>query len=131
MRSMRPKTLDDADGIPVDIVVENGIAVLQVLPLRDAVGGDQKIDIAATCFLSLRPRATGAKLSRILLKLFAPAVVRVASPATMAMLRFRLPANSLQVLEKIFGSVFERGKDQQFTVCAGRCGRWLGWRLDL
>ena len=33
--------LDDADGIPVEVVVDEPIAILQILPFGDAVGGDQ------------------------------------------------------------------------------------------
>ena len=40
------KTLDDADGIPVDIVVDEVVAVLQVLAFGDAVGSNQKVDAA-------------------------------------------------------------------------------------
>ena len=38
-----PETLDDADGVPVDVVVDHGIAVLQVLALGYAVGGDEQV----------------------------------------------------------------------------------------
>jgi len=35
------KALDEADGIPVDVVIDDGGAVLKVLPLAEAVGGDE------------------------------------------------------------------------------------------
>ena len=38
-----PETLDDADRIPVDVVVDEVVAVLKVLPLADAVGGDEEV----------------------------------------------------------------------------------------
>ena len=40
------EALDDADRVPVDVVVDELIAVLEVLPLGDAVGGDQEVDLA-------------------------------------------------------------------------------------
>ncbi len=39
------KTLDDAYGIPMDIVVDQIVAVLQVLTLRDTVCSDEYIDV--------------------------------------------------------------------------------------
>ena len=41
-----PEPLDDADGIPVDVVVNQIVAVLQVLPLGDAVGCNEHVDFA-------------------------------------------------------------------------------------
>ncbi len=35
-----PKPLDDADGVPMDVVIDEEIGVLEVLALTDAVGGD-------------------------------------------------------------------------------------------
>jgi hypothetical protein len=35
-----PEALDDADGVPVNVVVIEVVAVLEVLALRDAVGAD-------------------------------------------------------------------------------------------
>ena len=46
MRSIAAESLDDADRIPVDVVVDERIAVLEVLTLGDAVGGDEQIDLA-------------------------------------------------------------------------------------
>ena len=40
-----PEALDEPHRVPVDVVVQHGVAVLQVLPLGDAVGGDQQIDL--------------------------------------------------------------------------------------
>src|SRR5438128_1313181 len=40
------ETLDDANGIPVNIVVDNVIAVLEVLALADAVRGDEEVELA-------------------------------------------------------------------------------------
>ena len=40
------EALDDADGIPVDVVVDEAVAVLKVLALGDAVGGDEQVDLA-------------------------------------------------------------------------------------
>ena len=40
------KALDDADGIPVDVVVDEVIAVLKVLALGNAVRGDEQINLA-------------------------------------------------------------------------------------
>ena len=37
--------LDDANGVPVDVVVDHHVAVLQVLALGDAVRGDQNVDV--------------------------------------------------------------------------------------
>ena len=41
-----PEALDDADGIPVDVVIDEEIAILKVLPFADAVGGDEQINFA-------------------------------------------------------------------------------------
>ena len=38
--------LDDADRVPVDVVVDDRVAVLEVLALADAVRGDQQVDFA-------------------------------------------------------------------------------------
>ena len=35
------ETLDDADGVPVDVVIDDGVAVLEVLPFADAIRGDE------------------------------------------------------------------------------------------
>ena len=40
------EALDDADGVPVDVVVDEPVAVLEVLALGDAVGGDQEVELA-------------------------------------------------------------------------------------
>jgi hypothetical protein len=40
------EALDDADGIPVDVVVDQVVAVLKVLAFADAVGGDEEVDFA-------------------------------------------------------------------------------------
>ena len=38
------ETLDDPHGIPMDVVVDDGVAVLEILAFADAVGGDQKVE---------------------------------------------------------------------------------------
>ena len=38
--------LDDADGVPVNVVVDKEIAVLKVLSLTDAIGGDEEINVS-------------------------------------------------------------------------------------
>ena len=43
--SISSKPLDDAYRVPVDVVVDQVIAVLQVLAFGDAVGGDQKVNV--------------------------------------------------------------------------------------
>ena len=40
------ETLDDAHRIPVDVVVDQVVAVLEVLAFADAVGGDEEVDFA-------------------------------------------------------------------------------------
>ena len=40
------EALDDADRIPVDVVVDERVAVLEVLALGNAVGGDEQVDFA-------------------------------------------------------------------------------------
>ena len=40
-----PETLDEPHGVPVNIVVDQIIAVLKVLALRNAVGGNQHVDL--------------------------------------------------------------------------------------
>ena len=41
------EALHDAHGVPVDVVVHQVVAVLEVLALRDAVGGDDDVHVAA------------------------------------------------------------------------------------
>ena len=41
-----PETLDDAHGIPVNVEVYQIVAVLQVLPLADAVGGNEHVNLS-------------------------------------------------------------------------------------
>ena len=43
---MRPKRWMMRTGIPVDVVVDEVVAVLKVLAFGDAVGGDQQVDLA-------------------------------------------------------------------------------------
>ena len=40
------KPLDDPDRVPVDVVIDEVIAVLEVLALGDAIGGDEQVDFA-------------------------------------------------------------------------------------
>jgi hypothetical protein len=40
------ETLDNADRVPVDVVVDDVIAVLEVLPFGKAVGPDEEINLA-------------------------------------------------------------------------------------
>ena len=40
-----PETLDDAHRIPMDVEVDEIVAVLQVLTLADAVGGDEHVNL--------------------------------------------------------------------------------------
>jgi hypothetical protein len=40
------EALDDAHRVPVDVVVDEPVAVLQVLAFGDAVGGDQQVELA-------------------------------------------------------------------------------------
>lgn len=40
------EALDDAHGIPVDVVIDEIVAILQVLAFADAVSGDQQVDLA-------------------------------------------------------------------------------------
>ena len=39
------EALDDADGIPVDVVVDDVVAVLKVLAFGNAIGADEQIDL--------------------------------------------------------------------------------------
>ena len=43
---MRREALDDGNRVPVNVVVDDGVRVLQVLALGDAVGGDQQVQLA-------------------------------------------------------------------------------------
>ena len=38
------EALDDADGVPMDVVVDQIVAILEVLALRDAIRRDEEID---------------------------------------------------------------------------------------
>ena len=39
------KTLDDTHRIPMDVVVDHHVAVLQILPFGDTIRGDQNVDV--------------------------------------------------------------------------------------
>src|SRR6185295_6950381 len=41
-----PEALDDAHRVPVDVVVDQPVAVLEVLAFGNAVGGDQQVEVA-------------------------------------------------------------------------------------
>ena len=41
-----PEALDDADGVPMDVVINQKIAVLKVLTLADAIRGDEEVNIS-------------------------------------------------------------------------------------
>ena len=56
----------------MDVVVQDSIAVLEVLPLGDAVGGDKEINLGGQRRSSPRLRAAGAKLVRMELKSLRP-----------------------------------------------------------
>ena len=47
------KALDNAYGIPVDVVVEHSVAVLQILPLRDTVGSNEQINFSVRAVAAL------------------------------------------------------------------------------
>ena len=40
-----PEALDDAHGVPVDVIVDKVVAVLEVLTFRDAIRSDQDVDV--------------------------------------------------------------------------------------
>jgi hypothetical protein len=62
------ETLDDAHRIPVDVVVDDGVAVLEVLALADAVGGDEQIEFAVAARSSGRSFERGEKEVMMLAK---------------------------------------------------------------
>src|SRR5690349_5147038 len=38
------KALDNANRVPVDVVIDDSVTVLQILAFGDAVGGDENVD---------------------------------------------------------------------------------------
>jgi len=69
----RAKTVDAAEPlmtgrIPVDVVVDDRVAVLEVLALAHAVRGDQKVDFAVSCEVSGRSFERGENAVMMLTK---------------------------------------------------------------
>ena len=56
-----PKALDDAHRVPVDVVIDQQITVLQVLALRDAIGGDQYVNLTVLRHLGHLGALLGAR----------------------------------------------------------------------
>ena len=55
------EALDDAHRVPVDVVVDQPVAVLQVLAFGDAVGGDEQVELALA---GETPRAAPWRVAR-------------------------------------------------------------------
>ena len=75
-----PEPLNNANRIPVNIIIDEQIAVLKVLPLRNAVCGNQS-EISSFCgiaFILARFLERGEKLIRIWLNSALPNVLRFA-----------------------------------------------------
>ena len=115
-----PKTLDDADGIPVNVVVDQGVAVLKVLAFANAIGGDQEVD-----FTLLRQSGNlGAVFSsrgKISENLVVSARAEGGAGGAAAADQGQVDAEFLarpveQRFIEICGSVCKRGKDQDFPV---------------
>ena len=56
-----PEPLDEADRVPVQVVVQDPGAVLEVLPLRDDVGGDEHPDVVSLKVLVLSQVCPGSE----------------------------------------------------------------------
>ena len=115
------EALHDAHGVPVDVVVHQVVAVLEVLALRDAVGGDNDVHVAAEKLrrhhvaLLRRGREAGEHLLHMrghgLYRAGAAVSGNLcARKAELARRKFR------DVLIEVVGGVRERGEHEHLTI---------------
>ena len=115
------EALHDAHGVPVDVVVDHHVAVLQVLPLADAVRGDQDVDVAI-----LQPRVgdvaflgLGAETGEDVAHVAADLPDRAPAGPRTGYLR-RLKTEGLGVFADVFvqvvGGIGERGEYEDLPV---------------
>ena len=125
--------LDDAHRVPVDVVVDEQVAVLQVLPFRNAVGRDQHVDFRVLRKVRLfgaafRARAEVGENLVVVRAAQRRGVAAVA--ADQRDMAAAAPHRGAQVGVEIARGVGERGEDQHLAVLApvhgGRRGRPLG-----
>ena len=114
------ETLHDTNRVPVHIVIDHAIAVLEVLPLRDAIRCEDDVDLALTIregigFLRTRRETT----EDILEATTRPALSRD-SIASACHLRARQAVAPLQIrcqlVIEIGNGVSESAEDEYFSV---------------
>jgi hypothetical protein len=119
--------LNDPDGVPVDVVVDDRVAVLEVLALAHAVRGDEKVDFAVSGEVFGTFLRAGGECRDDADKVLAQVgqcrlVVAGAGDKGRVQAEFLLcPPGKLPV--KVLGGVGEGGEDEELAV-AGIEWRW-------
>ena len=114
------EALDDAHGIPVDVVVDEVIAVLKVLAFGDAVGGDEQVNLAVlrhgwnlVAVLGTR-RKVGEDLVEVALAEGGVVVSAAGDQRDVDAQFFVRPI--VQRVEQVSGGVGKGGEDEDFAV---------------
>ena len=116
------KALNQPHRVPVDVVVDHGVAVLQVLPLGNAVGGDEQVDPG---FFLLPVGVAGFRREPVKNVLVGfpdgnvPLLRRlVVGAADQGGIYFQLTAKRQQTVVQVLGSILIGGENQQLAGIA-------------
>ena len=118
-----PKPLDDADGVPVDVVVDDGVAVLEVLAFGDAVGGNQQVNIgvagiSAGAGIRAAPAGDRGEVGEDGVEVAGPGAGAGFVAGYHSDIDAQLRRQGAQLLVKVKGGVLEGGEYQQLAVGA-------------
>ena len=110
-----PEPLHNAHRIPVDVVVDDGVAVLQVLPLGNAVRGNQQVNIGVAGGV---PALTGyrRKVGQDGVEIVAAGRGLTAVPGNHGNVEAQLPGQVDQVGVQILRRILESGEYQQLAI---------------
>ena len=117
-----PEPLDNAHRVPVDVVVDHSVAVLQVLPLRDAVGGNQQVNVGRAGGGRIRPAAAGhgGKVGEDGVEIVVAGALARAGKGFIAGhhrdVDAQLRGQAAQLVVQVFCRILEGGEYQQLAV---------------
>ena len=110
-----PETLDEPHRVPVNIVVQHRIAVLKVLPLGNAVGGNQQVNVGGRG--TVRPVAgRRRKVGQDFVKGIAAGRGVVGVPRHHRDVDAQFAGQFLQLAVQILGGILKGSEHQQFAV---------------
>ena len=110
-----PKALDETHRIPVDVIVEHSVAVLQVLTLGDAVGGNQQVDVHTVVRRSTLARRRG-KVAEDGVEIIDAGRGAGSVPGDCGNIQPQFLRKVGQILVQVLGCVLEGGERQQLAV---------------